>query len=91
MTSPNITIQALAQENPFTSRAVVLTNENGTAKDSRPTPTEGAIEHNGERLVNNNIAEQKCDKNPVFPFLQQLIYLLCMPLFFAFSGLRNDL
>jgi hypothetical protein len=50
---------------------MIYTNQDGTAQHSRPATAQGAIEHDGQSFVGDDVAEQQCDENPMLALLQQ--------------------
>jgi hypothetical protein len=62
------------------------TNQYRTAEYSRPSSSQRTVEHNGKRFVDDDIAQQQCDQDPMLSLLQQVVNLLRVPLFFSFAG-----
>jgi hypothetical protein len=68
-TSPKITSRVSKVE--MVGSAHKHTNEYGGAENSRPTPAERPVEHDGEGLVGNDVAQEQCNQNPVLALLEE--------------------
>lgn len=53
----------------------VHTNKNGGAEHGRPAASERPVEHNGEGLVGDDVAQEQCHQDPVLALLEQLEHL----------------
>lgn len=49
-----------------------LTDEDGTADDGSNASAQGAVEHDGQRLVDDDIRQEERDEHPVLPLLEQI-------------------
>lgn len=52
--------------------AVRPTDENGTADDGGDTTAEGAVEDDGERLVDDDVGEEQGDEYPVLALVEEI-------------------
>lgn len=52
------------------------TNKNGGAEDGGPASAQGPVEHNGQGLVGDDIAQEQRDEDPMLSVLEETQHLL---------------
>jgi hypothetical protein len=67
------------------------TNEYGGAENSGPSAPERPVEHNGECLIGDDVAQEKCDQNPVLALLEEFEDLCGILAFGALARRSKDL
>jgi hypothetical protein len=67
------------------------TDQHGTANNSRPSSSQAPVQNDRQRLVRDDVAQKKCDQNPMLALAQQTQHSLCVPLLGAFSACCDDL
>ena len=67
------------------------TNQDGTAQNRRPTPSQRSIQHNGQCFVGDHITEKQSNQHPMFSLLQKTEYASRVFSFPTVAGGLNDL